>query len=192
MTTTTISLKLQGSYCNHWPLLQVIVNDQVLFDGLVENTVDLEFECNNLNNNNYLKLLHYDKAFGDNNVFDTDLDSKSDCSIRLLDIQFDNISISSNKLSQLEFITDWTPKQLTDTDSEFIKQHNKFESNGYMNFNGFINLPFETPILSWLTVFKYKTDNQSTASYFSGHDQRWHYEQDQNLISEIKGLMNFD
>ena len=61
--------------------------------------------------------------------------------------------------------------------------------NRAMNFNSIFTLEFETPILNWLTIAKYKQPVKDTA-YFSNHTLRWHYDEDLKLIEEIKQLIN--
>jgi hypothetical protein len=57
-----------------------------------------------------------------------------------------------------------------------------------MNFNSLFKISFETPILNWLTIAKYKMESKQHA-YFSNYSLRWHYEEDLKLIEEIKSLI---
>lgn len=187
-----IEIVVQGHYYRDWPCLAVSINDKILYDKQIQ---DLATVCLNLENllpNNTLTLTHYGKQFGDQGTYDTDPNLGLDRGITVKDIRFDGITIGTHKINQLWFETAWTPKQKQDLDSEFIKQRTCFECNGYLGFNGSTTIEFWTPILEWLTVFKYKVNRRSDLAYFSAFDQRWHYDEDLVLIKEIKELMKFE
>lgn len=184
---TKITVKATGHFCNHWPYLKIILNDKTVYDAEVVDyqTIDFTGDCTD---NNLLKFIHYGKRFNENNVWDTS--DSADCFIVLDDILFDQVSIGNFK-SQLLFNTHWTDLQLKDNDQEFISKYSSMYSNGMMSFNGEINFEFSMPVLSWLTVKKYKMPLNSTA-YFSNWSSRWHYERDIEIINSIKKIMRFN
>jgi hypothetical protein len=141
---------------------------------------------------NILSLEHHGKQFGDHGIYDTDLQLSLDRGITIKDIRFDDVTIGQHKIQQLQFRTKWTHQQILDLDADFLAQRSQFACNGYMGFNGTVDLEFWTPIMEWLGVYKYKTDLNSNIAYFSGFDQRWHYDNDLELIREIRELMQFE
>jgi hypothetical protein len=185
-----LEIDLKGQYCNHWPYARITVNDQVLFDSTVVNSINLIFNIN-AQEKNQLTIEHYGKQFGDNNVYDCTADQSQDCILTIEDIRFENITIGSEIMNQLFLKPVWTKKQLQTIDPDVLLQMSTIscQYNTMMNFNSIFSLEFETPILNWLIISKYKKPLENNA-YFSNHSSRWHYERDIELIAEIKELMN--
>lgn len=186
MQKISIKIDLTGHFYIVWPKIKIFLNKEKIFDDKITNNQVLNFTviCND---NNVLEIIHYDKSFGDNNIWHSD--GKEECWVEINDIKFDDVSIDHLK-SKLVFTTDWTPNQLITQDTDFINKHSVFYSNGIMTFNGCICLDFETPVYNWLILKKFKTSQVKTA-YFSSSTQRWHYDPDIKIIEEIKQLMKF-
>jgi hypothetical protein len=183
-----LAIDLKGQYCNHWPFARVIVNNQVLFDGEVVDLVNLIFNID-AQEKNQLIIEHYGKQFGDNNVYDCTADQSQDCTLTIKDIRFEDITVGSEIMNKLFFTTVWTEKQLQTMAPDVLLQMSTIHcQNSTMNFNSIFNLEFETPILNWLTIAKYKKPSENN-TYFSNYSLRWHYEKDLELIEEIKELM---
>ena len=192
----TIEILVQGQHYHEWPCLKVLVNNQTVYDNYVSGLTTIKFDLDQLQPNNTLTLVHHSKQFGENGIYDTDHDGGQDRGldrgIYVKDIRFDGITIGEHKINQLVFQTQWTQLQQQELDSDFVEKHSCFECNGYMGFNGHIDIDFWAPIMEWLTVYKYKVDRQSGLAYFSAYDQRWHYNEDLKIIKEIKELMKFE
>jgi hypothetical protein len=187
--TVNIKVDVTGYYFNHWPYLRILLNDQVIHDGKIVDHQLLEFavDCGPANR---LEFVHYGKRYNDNNIWDTD--GANECYLNINDVLFEDVGLGVHLRSQLEFETHWRPFQLTDHDSEFIQQHSRLLSNGMMTFNGAIAIDFETPVLNWLTIKKFRVPINDDAAYFSNYSARWHYEPDLEIINSIKQLMNFN
>ena len=183
-----LAVTVTGKYCNHWPYLKILHNDVILYDNQVIGTQVLTFdlECNN---KNLLSFEHYRKSSGENGVWDTT--DTEDCVLTVDDVEFDQVSIGVHLKSKLLFKTNWTTHQLKSEPVEFIDQHSEIYSNGVMSFNGAINLEFDAPVYDWLILNKYKVPIADTA-YFSNYSLRWHYQEDNKIISEIKELLAHD
>jgi len=183
-----LEIDLKGQYCNHWPFARIILNDQKLFDGEVVDSVNLMFNID-AQKKNQLLIEHYGKQFGDNNIYDCIPDRGEDCILTINDIRFNDVTVGSEIMSKLFFKTIWTEQQLQTTAPDMLLQMSKISCHsGTMNFNSIFSLEFETPILNWLTIAKYKQPLENNA-YFSNYSLRWHYEKDIELINEIKELM---
>jgi len=185
-----LAIDLKGQYCNHWPFARIIINDQILFDSEVVDSVNLIFNID-AQKKNRLSIEHHSKQFGDNNVYDCTADQSQDCILTIKDIRFEDITVGSEIMNQLFFKPVWTEKQLQTMSPDVLLQMSTIscQDNTMMNFNSIFNLEFETPILHWLTISKYKKPLENNA-YFSNYSSRWHYERDIELIEEIKELMN--
>lgn len=187
-TQVHLQIELEGHFCNHWPLAKISVNDQVLYDGPVINSSKYVYQVG-VEKNNHLVIQHYGKRFGDDNIYDCSNDQSQDCVLEIKDIKFNNVSIGQELMSKLDFETQWTPAQLRDLTPEFMQDLSKINcAHGLMNFNSVFKLQFETPILNWLTIAKYKIEAKQHA-YFSNYSLLWHYEEDLKLIEEIKSLI---
>ena len=181
---------LTGQYYNHWPNLKILLNNGIIFDGEIIDNQVLTFELDCFKTNQ-LKFVHYGKQFGENGVWDSDPNSEKTCFININDIKFNAVSIGEKVKSELIFRTNWSKLQHEHNANEFIDTYSDFQCHGAMNFNGEINLQFDTPVYNWLTFSKYKVPLTDTA-YFSNYSSRWHYEEDLQVIEEIKELLNFD
>jgi hypothetical protein len=181
-----LEINVTGFYFNKWPDLKICCNDKVLFDKTIIDSqqVTLEIDCNKVN---FLQITHYNKSFGDNNVWHTD--GSNECWIQLNDIKFDDVSVGERFINDLEFTTHWTDNQKIMHDAEFFKKYDNFFSDGKLTFNGEINFNFELPIYNWLIIKKYKVPEIKT-SYFSNASKLWHYEEQLEMLEEIKQLMN--
>jgi hypothetical protein len=192
MSTNQINLAidLKGQYCNHWPFARIIINDQILFDSEVVDSVNLIFNID-AQKKNRLSIEHHSKQFGDNNVYDCTSDQSQDCILTIKDIRFEDITVGSEIMNQLFLKPVWTEKQLQTMSPDVLLQMSTIscQDNTMMNFNSIFNLEFETPILNWLTISKYKKPLENNA-YFSNYSSRWHYEKDIELLEEIKELMS--
>ena len=188
MTQINLAIDLKGQYYNHWPFARITVNNLILFDGEVIDIVTLMFNINAVDKNQLI-IEHYGKRFGDNNVYDCSADQHEDCVLTIKDIRFEDITVGPEIMNKLFFKTVWTDAQLQTMLKEDLSLMSEVScQNGTMNFNSSFNLEFETPILNWLTIAKYKKPVEKT-TYFSNHALRWHYEEDLKLIEEIKQLI---
>ena len=187
--TVNIKVDVTGYYFNHWPYLKILLNDKVIFDNEVIDHQLLEFNVD-CDSKNQLQFIHHSKRYNDNNAWDTD--GKNECYLNINDIRFEDVGLGIHLKSQLEFVTHWRPFQLVDHTTEFVNKHSRLLSNGMMTFNGEISLDFETPVLNWLTIKKFRVPVNEDTAYFSNYSARWHYAQDLELINSIKQLMNLD
>lgn len=190
MEKIKVEFDFTGHYFNEWPKIQIYHGDIVILDSEIADRTTHVFDivCPDISN---IKIRHYGKRFGENNVFDTDSSGQQDRFIQINDIRFNEVSIGEKLMSQLLFNTEWSDHQKTNASEEFISLYSKFFCQGRLSFNGYIDLQFTTPIYNWLIIKKYKIE-QIESSYFSNYSKNWHYEEDLRLINEIKGLMHLD
>lgn len=181
-----IDIKLQGTFCNHWPQAKITFNDQSIYFSEVENSKILNFELDCAVSNR-LTIEHLGKSFGRNNVWDTD--QHSDCVLKIQDIQLDQASIGKELHSNLIFVTNWTSEQLTHNSEEFIKKYSVIENcMGQMNFNGAINFNFGVPVYEWLIKEKFiNPGKKSNVKMYSGQG-KFDYEYIFNKIHSMKQL----
>ncbi len=183
---TKISIDLQGHYCNHWPWVVVRLNGIELFNQQVIESITVDFDvvCNQ---HNLLEFEHYGKNFGENGVWDTNLSSHQDCFAQINDIRFDDVSID-NVRHELTFISRWNEK----SDLEQVKNFSTINHcNGLMNFNGVIELEFDTPVYSWLINEKFIKKNVANNPIFNkSGNRRFDYKYVLDKINKIKQIIN--
>ena len=172
--------------------MQILLNGRCVYDDDIVDETTITLDLRELAPHNQLTLRHYGKQFGEHGIYDTDPVTGTDRAITIHDICFNGITIGTTKMQQLIFETHWSQHQLTTCSQEFKDQYSKFECNGFFGFNGSVTVDFWTPVMQWLGVYKYKVNRQANIAYFSGYDQRWHYETDLEILREIKELMNLD
>jgi len=174
VTNVNVKINVTPSFCNDWPLFTVLHNNNVVWDGRILHNQILEFNLQ-CDTNNKLTFKHYGKRFGENNVWDTT--KTEDRFLKINDILFDDVSIGDEIKNQLTMHT--------------YTGHGNLQTYGLMNFNGHIDLEFETPVYDWLILSKYKKEVKD-AAFFSNYTTRWHYDKDIELIKEIKVLMDLN
>ena len=181
---TNISIDLQGHYCNHWPWVIVRLNGIELFNQQVIDAISLNFDVA-CDQHNLLEFEHYGKSFGSNGVWDTT--SELDCFAQINDVKFDDVSVD-NIISGLTFISKWSQ----DSDPEQVKNFSTIKNcNGQMNFNGVIELEFDTPVYDWLIKEKFiKTQSINDTIVDRSGNRRFDYKYILNQISKIKQIIN--
>jgi len=184
-----LKIVLQGHYYNHWPNLSITFNNQIIFDSQVEHQLILNFELD-CSKSNCLTFEHKNKQFGENGIWDSDSTGEQTCAVQIVDIVFDQVSCGVEILSKLDFEPVWSKFQL-DNDIDLVKNYSCFKSYGLMSFNGKINLNFTMPVYNWLIDQKYKVSMVET-SYFSDYSSRWHYDDDVEILENIKSLTKYD
>lgn len=186
-----IDLELRGYYCNHWPIIEIYHEDKLIVSRQVEDKslIQLDIECGE---RSQLRMRQIGKRFGEQDVWDTDVATGQDCWIEIQDIRFDDVTMGQRLIDDLTFVNEWSPIQRQHNDPQFIDQWSRFACNGRMNFNGYIDIDFTMPIYNWLILTKYKTNRSSQTSYFSSYTDNWHYEEDLEILKEIKELMKFE
>lgn len=192
MKQVSIEITLNGYFCNHWPEVKISLNNSELFVGSIINNKTLIFdvECESINN---LTIVHQNKSFGENGIWDTNPETGEDCKVQICDIKFNQVSIGKKIRSELKFITNWSQFQLQHSSKDFIDQYSTVDpSDGWLAFNGSISIEFETPVYDWLIVKKFKINEQNDKAYYSNFTKRWHFEQDLEILDEIRTLMGFD
>jgi hypothetical protein len=184
-----LEVNITGFHFAKWPEIKIIHNNKIVLNQTVIEQQSFELVLDNCENLNTIQVIHFNKSFGDLGVWHSN--GKDECWAQINDIKFDGVSAGSRFINELEFVTDWTPNQLTMHDQDFLEKYSKFDSDGKMTFNGEISFNFELPIYNWLILKKYKTPIKKT-SYFSNATKLWHYEEELVIIEEIKKIMNFE
>ena len=104
-----LNLHIKTKWCNHWPYIKILFNNQVLFDSEVENNLDISLNLENIQSVNELEICHYNKSFGDNHVYDTKIDSDGniieDCNFQITNLSFDNIELNEVAFKRITFIS---------------------------------------------------------------------------------------
>jgi len=153
--------EFKATFCNSWPKLKIHVNDNLLFDDfIVEHRL---FSLVVPESETFTVVIEgIGKQFGENNIWDTKLDGEEiieDKTLRILDIQIDDISMGSSWLQNLS-------------------------NNGTFYKNEKLFFIITTPILNWIIEEKF-IKNQSSAGAYSGGD-KFSYDKVVNTINHIK------
>ena len=191
LTRVKLEIVLQGYFCNRWPDIKIVINNNLLFEGPVVDRQNLTFEID-CTLHNKLEFYHLNKRFGESNIWDTNSVTGADCKLQIVDLILDQVSIG-NLRARMEFVAHWSQSQLQDENTEFLNQFSVIQSSdGWMTFNGAIIFCFDTPVYDWLILNKYQINKTGLQSYFSGFSDRWNYHDDLVILNEIKQIMNLD
>ena len=176
-----LEIDVTPSYCNDWPFLSIKNNNIEIFDDQIieQQCLSFDLECDK---SNILYIKHYGKSFGADDIWDTN--EESDRYIIIEDIRFDGVSID-------HLLGDMLFHNTFENGQEYNLDIAEFKSYGQMRFNGYFELSYETPIYDWLILTKYKKPLSNNA-FFSNSTTRWHYEDDIELINEIKEMFRED
>jgi hypothetical protein len=176
-----IKLHITSKWCNHWPYIKITFNDAVVFDSELEASTDISLDLDPILDSNTLEIVHYNKSFGDNGVYDTKLDSQGniieDCTFQVTDLSLNNIEFNTLAFKRISFISD------SPCDDMYL--------NNIVGINGKFVISFPREVYSWMTLLKFKQDTVNTDEQYSNTSQLYHYEKDEELIEEIKKLLDF-
>ena len=169
---STLKIKLFGTYCNEWPKVRDILNDNIYYDNSIEESklITLNLE---LLTHNRLIIEHYGKSFGTNGRWDTKSDKNGkiyqDRAIKFEDLILDDVSLKKY-ITLFPFVSD----QLYHTD--------------YFGHNGNWELLFEAPIYEWIIKRFIVPRETKSIEYINetSHGNVFDYSNDINELIEIE------
>jgi hypothetical protein len=181
-----IEVEVVGSFCNTWPNLIIEINNEVIFDGLVEGKKHLALEFEELiEKNNVLVIGMNNKSFGQNKIWDTKTKQNvilEDKTIRVLSLKLNGVECRD--LFGNKFYVKRTHKQ----PSYFP---DVVDSVDTMNYNGYFTFSFDMPLYNSIINKKFKKDGGPTnASYFSNYTKVFHYEDEKKIIKDIYKILD--
>lgn len=168
-----IEITLSAEYCNSWPKVQVSLNDIIYYDGDINDLQRVNIASDELDYNE-LKITHYSKAFGENNVWDTHIDSEgkptADKAVTIVDISINEVSLQKY-LRLIPYVT--------------IEGNAVYDTR--MGFNGTWTLNFASPVYDWIiTTFLAKPVDTSKFVTETSHNMVFNYELDIKEIADIE------
>jgi hypothetical protein len=107
MMQVEVSIRLLAFFCNSWPQLRIIFNNNIIYNDYVVDTVtiNLKLDCNDLTN--YLILEGIGKTNGENGIWDTKLSLdgsiQSDKKLLIEKITFNQIDMGECWIKSLPF-----------------------------------------------------------------------------------------
>jgi hypothetical protein len=182
-----ISVKAIGTFCNTWPNLVIEINNQKIYDGLLEGAQDIElYHDDLLKKGNMFVIGMNNKSFGKNRIWDTKSENNKI-------IEDKSIKIQSLKLEGVEckdlFGNKFHVRRVDKQPSYFPDQ---VEAVDTMNYNGYFCFGFDLPLYNFLINKKFKKATKKI-SYFSNYTKVFHYEHEEKIIREIeKNLKEID
>lgn len=177
---THILLRLQGTWCNDWPLFRVTVNDNVCFEGPIQDHQVLQFDVPTLDHN-ILTLTHHGKYFGENNRWDTRLEGDEivqDRAVQLQGLELDGVDIVKYHRGR------WLQHT---TDGEVI-------DSVYFGHNASCSINFSAPVYDWIITQliknnTYRKYNAQDLILETSHSDVFDYGNDRQLLDELDQLL---
>jgi len=174
-------LSLTGSKCNEYPRLTILHNQQIMYSGLIEESVEVELDIE-LQKDNLITLQGIDKSHGQNKKWDTQLNEDgqiiADKWLAINNIWIDDISMGQEWMQSLTLVYDNNTKE-------------KFLNNTFWN-NGSVNFSIQTPILDWIIQEKFINleENIITPHHARSGERRFDYMYIQEKIKAIQKIIN--
>lgn len=180
MSYVNIRLELYGTYCNDWPRFKITGNNITYFDQQVKENLLVEFTMP-LEDKNSLVLTHYDKSFGENNVWDTHSKNgkiTADRAVRLIKLELDDVDIK-------KYITRFWP---------FYTDDGRLVLTDFFGYNGSCTINFESPVYNWIikNLVHDPADTKLKAQDLiveTSHNDLFNYENDLATLKEIEALL---
>ena len=170
-------ITLLGTYCNEWPLCKITVNNQVIYDGQIQDTQTIEFQ-HQLEHRNFLKITHYGKWFGpgryDTSRPDPNGPIVADRALRLQSLIIDDVELVQYA-AQIPFMTD----------------HGETWYTHHFGHNGTWELEFAAPVYDWIIERFIRSQAAKTPDLMleTSHQDLWDYTSDQLDLDEIERLL---
>lgn len=171
-----LEIKLQGTRYRRWPTIRIIFNNQCLYDGKVESELLFEQEVP-LEEHNSLVIEHYGKRFGEQGIWDTQVDG-------------------DKVIQDCAFVIDYLKLGGVDM-QEYVDQFVFHKDNGdeihttYFGYNGRLAIEFPKELYDWviLKFLKKKDPTQYNFLLETSHSNLFYYEEDLELIDELMQLL---
>lgn len=177
---THILLRVQGTWCNDWPLFRVTVNDHVCFDGPIQDHEILQFDVPTLEQNE-LTLTHYGKYFGENNRWDTRVESDEivqDRAVQLNALELDGVDIVKYHRGR------WLQKTTAGQEIDSV----------YFGHNASCCINFSAPVYDWIITQlvknnTYRKYNAQDLILETSHSDVFDYGNDSRLLDDLDRLL---
>lgn len=180
-----LSLHLRPTHCNRWPQLVVDFNDQNLTSKIIESEQVIDLEFNGVNDNNTITIGIDNKSFGDNGIWDTEVDQNNnvvnDLTLELVDVKINDVSVLDVLLKNR-----YQVRQQPGQDH----LPSEIDNDNIIRFNGYFLFKYSEPLMNSIINQKWKQDIEHDKSYFSNYTTLFHYEEDFKLIEEITEILN--
>jgi hypothetical protein len=173
-------LNLTGSKCNEYPRLSVLHNQQVVYSGLIEESIEVELDIE-LQKHNQITLEGIDKSQGDNGKWDTQLDEDgqiiADKWLSINNIWIDNINMGPEWIKSLTLVNSTGTQQ--------------FLTRTWWN-NGSISFSIQQPLLDWIIQEKFinAEENVIVPHDARSGERKFDYAYVQEKIKAIQTLIN--
>lgn len=170
-----LEMEIEGFYCNTWPKLTIRQDNKILYEEFIINSQKIDMQILN----EPFTVGMENKSFGDNNVWDTNLDANgnitADKYIVIKNISIDDVNFAHN-LHKIPYQS--TEHGATNTFDQSIR------------YNGFWQIETDTNPYNWIIdITNKKEDNTPTVSYFSNYEHHGYYDDQKKVINEIKDIL---
>lgn len=180
-----LELKVSATYCNRWPTLWVDLNGVTLTETVIDCPKTISVLLHSNLEKNKLSIGMKGKQFGEQNIWDTQVDEQGKI-INDLQLVFDDVKLEDVSILDLlikhQYYAD-------DTHGQPIQNAPVLVDNK-IGFNGSFTFEYTLPVLNSITNQKFKLPLNEDISYFSNYTALFHYEEDQRLINEIQDILD--
>lgn len=170
-------ITLLGTYCNEWPLCKIMLNNDIMYDGQIQDTQTIEFQAQ-LRERNSLKITHHGKWFGPGRYDTLRPDPTgpitADRALRLQGLVINDVELVQYA-AQIPFVTD----------------HGEIWHTHHFGHNGTWKLEFYTPVYDWIieTFIRPQASKTSDLMLETSHHDLWDYTNDKIELDEIERLL---
>ena len=130
-----INIRLAAHKSTQYPWVRILVNDQEYYNNQLDaDTVELDFDCNNIADSNLLTIEHHSKTNRDTIVEQGKI--VADRAIELLELTIDGYLVPRNILYSKHFYPVWPQNLINEAATQGRTMPESIDKNLFFGFNG--------------------------------------------------------
>ena len=139
---TSLAITVRPHFCNKWPEITLGIDNEILFQGLLEKTTTFDY-------NNILSATDHTIWLEFSNKTNQDTTANADQAVELISVEFEKIS--TDKMIWAGVYTPIYPEPwASEQQQKGNLLSNTIKSVTYLGWNGRWELTFSVPVFTWI------------------------------------------
>jgi hypothetical protein len=176
-----LTAKFTSTYCNTWPTVNLTVNNQIILNSTVVESLDFSTAID-ISNYNTLSVSMIGKQFGP--VWDTKLHNGEI-------IQDKTLSIKCFEFDDVDILPILNKRKMHVVDSGKNQRDDYIDHKCSFHFNSSLDLEFTTPIYNWIITEKFIKDDEYVIDdkSFGSWKNKFNYDTTREYLDKIQKLL---